>query len=68
MLGDLIYENGGKVIEMRRLSNGKIQERVAVKGRFLGEEYSAIYLVEGGFRPDGTGYTELHGLFKMKSR
>ncbi len=42
MLGDLIYDSGGKVIEMRRLSNGKVQERVAVRGRFLGEGYSAI--------------------------
>ncbi len=66
MLGDLVYEAEGKVNGFKRLTNGKILQKVAKRGRFLREEFSAIYYPVGEIRPDGTAYVELSGEFSVK--
>ncbi len=65
MLGDLVYEAEGKVIGMKRLPDGKVEQTVDVKGKFFGEEFTATFKTEGGIRPDGTGYVELNGSYTM---
>ena len=67
MLGDLIYEARGKILGMRVLPNGKVEQTVMMQGMVLGEEFSATWTNESERRPDGTGYTEFRGFFSTKS-
>ncbi len=63
----MVYEAEGKVNGFKRLTSGKILQKVAMRGRLLGEEFSAIYSPVGEMRPDGTAYVELSGEFSVKS-
>ena len=67
MLGELVYESRGKVIGMRVLPNGKLEETAVEQGVVYGEEYSTTYTAEVGYRPDGTGYIEFRGFYTTKS-
>jgi len=67
MLGDLVCEGRSKVVGMRVLPNGKLEQTVMMQGTFLREELSATWTSEGESRPDGTGHTEFHGFFTIKS-
>ncbi len=67
MLGDQVHEDQGKVIGMRVLPNGKIEQTVMAQGMLLGEETSATRTIEAEIRPDGTGYGEFRGFFTTKS-
>ncbi len=66
LLGDLLYEAEGKVIEMKRSPNGKFEQTVKMWGKFLKEEFSATYSLEAEYRSDGTGTGELNGSFTTK--
>ncbi len=67
MLGDIVQEDQGKIIGMRVLPSGKIEQTIMAQGMFLGEESSATRTVEVELRPDGTGYGEFRGFFTTKS-
>ncbi len=66
MLGNLVYESEGKVVAMRCLPNGKIEQTGKMKGRFLGEEFSYKYTVEGETKLDGTEHIKIRGFSTMK--
>ncbi len=66
-LGDLVYENHGKVIGMRRFPNGKFEITAALEGTILGEQYSATWIGEAKASSDATVYVEFRGVFTTES-
>ncbi len=67
MLGDLVFETEGKVIGMKRLPNGKIEQKAALRGTILDEECSVDWIGMAEHRPDGTGFVQFHGIFSTTS-
>jgi len=67
MLGDLVYECKGKVVGMRVLENGHVEYTAMVGGMFMGEQFSSTATWESQFRPDGSGYGEIRGVFTTQS-
>jgi len=63
MLGKQLYEGRGKVVGMRVLPNGKLEETVMMQGTILDEQLSATWTSEDDIRPDGTMGIEAHGFF-----
>jgi hypothetical protein len=63
MLGDLVFEGQGKIIGMRVLPNGKMENTGIMKGMFYGEEFSSTWTSENEMRPDGTAHSEELGIF-----
>ncbi len=66
-LGPLVYEAQGRVLEMKRLLNGKIESTVAMKGLFLGEQFSGTWVGEEELKPDSTSQVIVDGSFTTKS-
>ncbi len=56
-----MFEAEGKVIGIKRLSDGRLEHKDAIRGKFLGEEFSVTVKTIGGYRPDGTTYAEAQG-------
>ncbi len=64
--GKVILEGQGKVVGMKRLASGKIEETFDMNGLLLGEKFSGTYTIEGKVRPDGTGFVETRGFISTR--
>lgn len=66
MLGDVVYECKGKLVGMRVLPDGKLEDSGIMQGIFLGEEFSGMWTAVAEVRPDGTGYSDIRGFYTTK--
>ena len=67
MLGDLIYEANGNTIGLRVLDdNGTMELTLQEKGVVFGTECTTMVTLVGKRRPDGTQFSEGHGVMSTK--
>ena len=67
MLGELIYEAKGKTLGFRVLDeNGTMELTIMEHGVVLGNECTTTVTMVSKHRPDGTQYSEGHGVMSTK--
>lgn len=67
MLGELIYEAKGKTLGLRVLDdNGTMELTIMENGVVLGIECTTTVTFVSKYRPDGTQYSEGHGIMSTK--